>query len=130
MLALRGAEMVLIGYNTPDHIPEHPEMDHLVNFHNRLSMQAGAYQNGCWVIGVAKAGIEEGVGMIGQTSIIAPSGEVVALSTTLKDELVVYRCDLDMVNSYRTLFDFGANRRIEHYGPITQQAGVTPPDGR
>jgi predicted amidohydrolase len=130
VLALRGAEMVLLGYNTPDHIPEFPELDHLVDFHNRLSMQAGAYQNGCWVVGVAKAGVEEGVSQIGQTSIIAPSGEVVALSSTLGDELVVYRCDLDLVKPYKeSLFNFENNRRIEHYGPIANQTGAIPPEG-
>ncbi len=128
VLALQSAEMVLLGYNTPDHIPEHPELDHLVNFHNRLSMQAGAYQNGCWVVGVAKAGVEEGVSQIGQTSIIAPSGEVVAMSSTLGDELVVYRCDLDLVKPYKeSLFNFANNRRIEHYGPITHQTSAVLP---
>ncbi len=128
VLALQGAELVLLGYNTPDHIPEHPELDHLVNFHNRLSMQAGAYQNGCWVVGVAKAGVEEGVSQIGQTSIIAPSGEVVAMSSTLGDELVVYRCDLDLVKPYKeSLFNFANNRRIEHYGPIATQTAATVP---
>ncbi len=129
VLALRGAEMILLGYNTPDHIPEHPELDPLVAFHNRLSMQAGAYQNGCWVVGVAKAGVEEGVSQLGQTSIISPSGEVVAQSSTLGDELVVYRCDLDLVKPYKeSLFNFANNRRIEHYGPIAHQTEARPPN--
>lgn len=128
VLALKGAELVLLGYNTPDTIPEYPELNHLTNFHNRLSMQAGAYQNGCWVVGVAKAGVEEGVSQIGQTSIIAPSGEVVALSSTLGDELVVARCDLDLVKPYKeALFNFANNRRIEHYGPIANQTEARPP---
>ncbi|MDA1017832.1 MAG: N-carbamoyl-D-amino-acid hydrolase, partial [Planctomycetota bacterium] len=55
VLALGGAELILLGYNTPNHIPEHPELDHLVGFHHQLCMQAGAYQNGCWVVAVAKA---------------------------------------------------------------------------
>jgi predicted amidohydrolase len=127
VLALNGCEMVLLGYNTPDHIPEHPEMNHLVDFHNRLSMQAGAYQNGQWVVGVAKAGVEEGVSQIGQTMIIAPSGEVVAMASTMQDELVVARCDLDMATEYRKLFNFGKNRRPEMYGPITSQTAPVPP---
>lgn len=128
VLALRGAEMVLLGYNTPDTIPEYPELNHMVNFHNRLSMQAGAYQNGCWVVGVAKAGVEEGVSQIGQTSIIAPSGEVVAMSSTMDDELVVARCDLDLVKPYKeALFNFANIRRIEHYGLIASQTAATPP---
>jgi predicted amidohydrolase len=128
VLALGGAEIVLLGYNTPEHIPEHPEIDHLNDFHHLLSMQAGAYQNGCWVVGVAKAGVEEGVAQIGQAAIIAPSGELVARSATLGDELVVYRCDLDLVKPYKeSLFHFGRNRRVEHYGPITERTEAKPP---
>jgi hypothetical protein len=48
-------------------------------------------------VGVAKAGVEEGVSAIGRTAIIAPSGRIVALTATLGDELTVYRCDLDLV---------------------------------
>ena len=91
-------------------------------------MQAGAYQNATWVVGVAKAGLEEGVSQIGQSCIIAPSGEVVAMATTLEDELVVARCDLDQVQQYRReTFNFAANRHIEHYGAITRQTGIEPP---
>jgi predicted amidohydrolase len=128
VLALQGAELVLLGYNTPDHIPDQPEIDHLCDFHHLLSMQAGAYQNGCWVVGVAKAGVEEGVSQIGQTAIIAPSGEIVARSSTLGDELVLYRCDLDLVKPYKErLFNFAQHRRIEHYQLIATQTGATPP---
>lgn len=127
VLALGGAELILLGYNTPDHIPEHPELDRLVGFHHQLCMQAGAYQNGCWVVAVGKAGVEEGVSQIGLSSIIAPSGEIVAESKTLDDELVVHECDLDESRAYRELFDFARNRRIEHYRSISEQAGATPP---
>ena len=64
----------------------------------------------------------------GQTAIIAPSGEVVARSSTLGDELVICRCDLDLVKPYKEmLFDFAKHRRIEHYGRIGTQTGATPP---
>lgn len=129
VLALRGAEVVLIGYNTPVHNPPAPEHDHLSDFHNHLVMQAGAYQNGMWVVGVAKAGEEEGVPMIGGTAIIAPSGEIAAQASTLDDELVVADCDLDACASYRTTtFDFERHRRPEHYEIITTQRGPIPPD--
>jgi predicted amidohydrolase len=118
VLALAGAEVIVLGYNTPDHIPEHPGMDRLVPFHNRLCMQAGAYQNGVWIVAAAKAGVEEGVSQIGDSVIIAPSGEVVAAAATLGDELVVHRCDLDLGTAYRTLFNFAKNRRPECYGAI------------
>jgi len=129
VLGLQGAEMVLLGYNSPVHNPANPASDHLANFHNLLSMQAGAYQNATWVVGVAKAGIEEGVEQIGQSCIIAPSGEVVAMCSTLGDELAVARCDLDQTRVYKeTSFNFAAHRRIEHYGLITERAGSVPPE--
>ena len=74
VMGLQGVEVVLLGYNTPVHYPRAPQLDHLQYFHNHLSMQAGAYQNGAWVVGVAKAGREEGCDLIGQSCIIAPHG--------------------------------------------------------
>lgn len=128
VLALQGAEVILLGYNTPDHIPDQSEIDHLCDFHHLLSMQAGAYQNGCWVVGVAKAGVEEGVSQIGQSAIIAPSGEIVARSSTLGNELIAYRCDLDLVKPYKDrLFHFASHRRIEHYQLIATQTGAVAP---
>jgi predicted amidohydrolase len=41
VLGLRGAEVVMLGYNTPQHYPPVPTHDHLNHFHNHLVMQAG-----------------------------------------------------------------------------------------
>ena len=96
--------------------------------HNQMSMQAGAYQNGTWVVGVAKAGPEEGVDMMAGSCIVAPTGEIVAQAMTDGDELIVYDCDLDAGRYIKeTVFNFAAHRRIEHYGLITSQTGVVPP---
>jgi N-carbamoyl-D-amino-acid hydrolase len=128
VMGLQGVEMVLLGYNTPVHHPPAPEHDLLGNFHNQLSMQAGAYQNGTWVVGVAKCGREEGCDMIGQSQVIAPSGETVAMCTTLGDELCVARCDLDLTRSYKeTTFNFARHRRPEHYRMIVDRTGAQPP---
>jgi len=128
VMGLQGVEMVLLGYNTLVHHPPAPEHDLLGNFHNQLSMQAGAYQNGTWVVGVAKCGREEGCDMIGQSQIIAPSGETVAMCTTLGDELCVARCDLDLTRSYKeTTFNFARHRRPEHYRLIVDRTGAIPP---
>ena len=116
VMGLQGVEMVLIGYNTPLNYAPDPSQNPLQAFHNHLVMQAGAYQNGTWVVGVAKGGIEEGVESLAQTAIIAPSGQVVAQATTIGDELVTARCDLDMCERYKkTLFDFDRYRRPETY---------------
>jgi N-carbamoyl-D-amino-acid hydrolase len=120
MLGLQGVELVCIGYNTPVHNPPAPEHDRFGDFHNRLVMQAGAYQNGTFVVGTAKAGTEEGVDHIGGSCVIHPSGAVIALCTGLGDELAVAACDLDDCTSYKTtVFDFAAHRRPDQYGRLT-----------
>ena len=100
-------------------------------FHNRLSVQAGAYQNSTWVVAVAKGGAEDGHPMIAGSIIVNPEGEVVAEAKTEGDELIVHDCDLDETSfGKQTIFDFARHRRIEHYGRITGQAGVVPPPER
>ncbi len=131
VMGLQGVEMILLGYNTPVHNPPAPEHDALGPFHNHLVMQAGAYQNATWVVGVAKCGREEGCDLIGQSAIIAPSGEIVAQAATLGDELVTARCDLDLTRSYKeTIFNFARHRRPEHYRLIVDRAGAEPPEER
>jgi predicted amidohydrolase len=131
VMGLQGAEMIVLGYNTPVHNPPAPEHDALGLFHNQIVMQSGAYQNGTWVVGVAKCGREEGVPMIAGTQIIAPSGETVAMAATEADELVTAACDLDLATSYKsTVFNFALHREPQHYGLITATKGaVTPEEG-
>ncbi|MGO3742176.1 N-carbamoyl-D-amino-acid hydrolase [Kerstersia sp.] len=129
VMGLQGVEMIMMGYNTPVHNPPAPEHDDLSMFHNQLVMQAGAYQNGTWVVGVAKAGNEEGCEMIGGSCIIAPSGEIVAACSTKGDELAIARCDLDLCRSYKTTtFNFERHRRPEAYGLITERRGAIEPE--
>ena len=128
VMGLQGVEMILIGYNTPIHYAPDPGQNALQGFHSHLVMQAGAYQNGTWVVGVAKGGLEEGVESLSDSAIIAPSGQVVAQALTSDDELVVARCDLDWCNHYKgTLFDFERYRRPDVYGLI---AGQPDSEGR
>ena len=128
ILGLQAVEMILIGYNTPVHNPPAPEHDALSHFHNELVMQSGANQNGTWVVGVAKAGDEEGVEQIGNSIIVAPSGEIVAACTTTGDELAVARCDLDLCASYKnTTFNFARHRQPEQYRMIVERRGAVPP---
>ncbi|WP_028792783.1 N-carbamoyl-D-amino-acid hydrolase [Thalassobaculum salexigens] len=129
VLGLQGAEMVLIGYNTPIHNPPAPEHDRLSWHHNALVMQAGAYQNATFVVGVAKAGVEEGVHQMGGSLIVAPTGETVAQAVTEEDELVVATCDLDLCRSYRdSVFAFERHREPGAYALITGTKGPVAPD--
>lgn len=126
VMGLQGVELILCGYNTPLHYVPDPSQDPLQGFHNALVMQSGAYQNGTFVVGVAKGGIEEGVDSLADSMIVAPSGEILAKALTNGDELVVADCNLDWCKQYtHTLFNFDRYRRPEVYGRITAQRGVT-----
>ena len=121
MLGLQGVEIVMLGYNTPVHYPRAPELDHLQDFHNHLSLQAGAYQNGTWVAAAAKAGCEENCDMIGGSCIVSPSGEIVTRCETLADELITWDCDLDLCQTIQNnIFNFALHREPENYGLIVQ----------
>ena len=129
MLALNGADIVLLGYNTPLILEEAPQMAHLRMFHNHLPMQAGAYQNAIWVAAAAKAGLEEGQFLIGGSCIIAPSGEMAALAQSLEDEMIMHRADLDFARLCRKAnFDFDRYRRPDQYRAIGERkAACAPP---
>lgn len=129
VMGLQGVEMVLIGYNTPSVNAERSEegIEQRL-FHNRLSVQAGAYQNATWVVAVAKAGVEDGHALFGGSLIVDPNGEIVAEAGTEEDELLVYPCDLDATTFGKTtIFNFAQHRRTEHYGLITSRTGAVPP---
>ncbi|MBC7578869.1 MAG: N-carbamoyl-D-amino-acid hydrolase [Tardiphaga sp.] len=129
VMGLQGVEMVVLGYNTPSvnsqKSVEGPEQR---LFHNRLSVQAGAYQNSTFVVAVAKGGNEDGFPLIGGSLIVDPNGVILAEAETEADELLVCACDLDdTAFGKKTIFDFERHRRIEHYGRITSQTGVILP---
>jgi len=116
-LALQGAEIILIGYNTP--------ISATALELNDLCMRAGAYANACFVVGVAKAGVEDGVELIGGSCIINPIGQVLARAATTGDELVVSRIDLDQMAPVRKRWNFLGRRQPQHYAdllrPVTEK---------
>ena len=126
VMGLKGAEMVVLGYNTPtDNVYAPKEPPYLRVFHHNLSIQAAAYQNGIWVVATAKAGKEDGFWLHGGTAIVAPTGEIVAKSNTEEDEVISYDCDMALGEYIRnTTFNFAKHRRPEHYKLIVERTGV------
>jgi len=54
--------------------------------------------------------------MLAQSCVIAPSGDVVALSQGLGDEIVACKCDLALSPYYKSFYDFEKKPPPEHYG--------------
>ena len=128
-MGLQGVELVMLGYNTPS-VNSQDSNEGLSQrlYHSELSMTAGAYQNATWVVGVAKAGVEDGNPLMAGSIIVDPNGYIAARCATEDDELMVHACDMDACDfGKRTIFDFARHRRIEHYGLITETVGVQLP---
>jgi N-carbamoyl-D-amino-acid hydrolase len=125
VMGLQGVEIVALGYNTPTENIHHPEPLHLRMFHHLLSLQANAYQNAAWVLAAAKAGTEDGFGLIGGSVIVAPTGEIAARALGEDDEVITATLDLELGDYLRrTVFNFEKHRRIEHYRLITERTGA------
>ncbi len=128
VLALKGAELVTLGYNTPAENLHYAEPEPLRVHHHLIMAQAMAYQNATWLVETAKCGREDGFRMFGHSLIVAPTGEIVAKTLTEEDEVASFDCDLDMAaNLKRTMFDFARHRRPEHYGLLVQPSANTSP---
>ena len=81
----------------------------LRTFHSTLVTQANAYMNATWAIAVAKAGNEDGSGLIGGSCIVDPNGRIVAEAQTLADEVIVADLDLDLCRQGKDkMFNFAA----------------------
>lgn len=128
VMALQGAEVVVLGYNTPSVNIHWNEPVHLRTSTHLISLQANAYQNGIWVAAAAKCGSEDGHHMIGSSAIVAPTGEIVARTISEEDEVICARADLDLGAMFREhVFNFAKHRRPEHYKLITERTGAGEP---
>jgi predicted amidohydrolase len=120
VLGLQSVELVMLGYNTPSINQDAAgfEAHHLRVFHSHLSIQAGAYQNACFAVATAKAGVEDGCELFGHSIIVNPQGEIMAQATSWDDELITADCDLGMCDRHR---------RPEAYRRIVEQVGAMAP---
>ena len=129
VLALQGAEIVALGFNTPTENLHYPEPPALRVHHHLIMAQSMAFQNATWLVETAKAGFEDGFRMFGHSLIVAPTGEIAAKSQTEDDEVICVNADIDLAaNLKKTMFNFAAHRRPEHYRLIVERTGaeVTP----
>lgn len=129
VLALQGADLVAIGYNTPaDGVPGMTPEPHRMMEEHLLSVRAGAYQNAVWVLAAGKSGVEDGQRLIGGSCVISPGGDVVAKAVGDDDELVVGVYDPVAAEPFRReMFNFSQHRRPEHYRLIAERTGRGAP---
>lgn len=120
-LALDGAEVIAVGYNTPVFPGDGPGSTVTGGqSQSELCMRAGAYANGVPVIAAGKAGVEGGVEYIGGSVVIGPSGEILAKAATDGDELVLAELDADAAAALRGRMNLEVNRRPDVYGSLVR----------
>ncbi|MGH7071146.1 MAG: nitrilase-related carbon-nitrogen hydrolase [Acetobacteraceae bacterium] len=130
VLGLQGTELVCVGYNSASYDPYGGASEDAVlrTFHSKLVAEANAYMNATFAVAVAKAGVEDGAGLVGGSCIVDPNGCVLAEAATLGDELLIADLDLDLCRQGKEkMFNFALHRRPEHYTPIVARTGAGEP---
>ncbi len=128
VMALQGAEIIVLGYNTPSVNIHWNEPSYLRTYTHLLTLQASAYQNAVWVAAAAKCGSEDGHHMFGSSVIVAPTGEIVARTISEDDEVICAKIDLSVGEFFRlNMFNFAKHRRPEHYNLMVERTGVGEP---
>ncbi len=89
----------------------------------KLEQPAQAVANGYWVGAINRVGTEApwGIGEFYGTSYFCdPRGQLVAVASRDRDELLVHDVDLDQIGEVRETWQFFRDRRPESYGPIVE----------
>jgi hypothetical protein len=115
-LALGGAELICVPYNTPTFGQSREAGQET----SEVLLRAAAIENQLFIIAVGKAGMEDGAEYIGGSEIISPTGKVLAKAQSEGDELVTATIDLDEIAALKNKWDLLADRRPEIYQQLVQ----------
>ena len=115
ILAMRGAEIIF----TPTNLMRISEVWHSGTW--ELVLRARAYENGCFIVGINKAGREWDLDYVGDSLVARPTdGEVIARSEAKGDDLLVVDLDLDEIDEARRRLPFMRDRQPLTYGPLAR----------
>jgi N-carbamoylputrescine amidase len=125
LTALQGAEILFY----PTAIGWHPseKAEYGSRQHNAWEtiQRAHAVANGCYVAVANRVGHEklcgDGIEFWGQSFVAGTSGEILARTSTDREENLVVPIDLDKVDTTRTHWPFLRDRRIDAYGDLTRR---------
>ncbi|RMB13035.1 nitrilase-related carbon-nitrogen hydrolase [Eilatimonas milleporae] len=88
----------------------------------KLEQPASAAANGCWIGAINRVGTEApwDIGeFYGQSYFVNPRGQIEAIASRDKDELLIHDMDMDMVREVRDLWQFFRDRRPDTYWSLT-----------
>ncbi|HEY4181810.1 MAG TPA: nitrilase-related carbon-nitrogen hydrolase [Kofleriaceae bacterium] len=114
-LGLAGAEIVYNPSATVAGLSEHLW---------KLEQPAHAVANGYYVGAINRVGTEAPWNLgefYGQSYFVNPRGQMLAVGSRDKDELVVAELDLDLIEEVRRTWQFYRDRRPDAYGPLVEE---------
>jgi predicted amidohydrolase len=115
VMALGGAELLF----TPTNMPVVGTVWQSDIWETTLRLRA--YENGCFHVGIGKAGEEDGLRYVGNSMIVSPlGGAVLTRAKTDGHEVILTAIDLDDVVEARTRMPFARDRRPEYYGSLAE----------
>ena len=88
----------------------------------KLEQPASAVANGVYIGAINRIGKEApwNIGeFYGQSYFVNPRGQIEAIASRDKDELIVHDMNFDMIREVRNTWQFFRDRRPETYGPLT-----------
>jgi N-carbamoylputrescine amidase len=91
----------------------------------KLEQPAAAVANGVYIGAINRVGTEApwNIGeFYGQSYFVNPRGQIEAIASRDKDELLVHDMNFDMIREVRNMWQFFRDRRPETYGSLTELA--------
>lgn len=128
LMAMRGAEMLIyptaIGWNPDD---DREEKRRQIDAWT-IIQRSHAVANGLPVISVNRCGFEpdpseltSGIDFWGQSFVVGPQGEILYMAPESKPDEAVVEIDRERTENVRCWWPFFRDRRIEHYGKLTER---------
>lgn len=87
--------------------------------HWEILLKARAIENQCYIAGVNRVGIGDGIKYSGHSMIIDPLGRVIAQGND-KEDLLICEINIENVNTIRKEFKLKADRKEELYNHLTK----------
>ncbi len=123
-LTLLGADLIVLPTNWPpgsECVAEH-------------TIRSRAAENGVYYAAVNRVGTERGFDFIGMSSICAPNGDVLAVSSGTTEQVLIAEIDPDRARRKRVVrvpdkheIDRLSDRRPEMYGPLVEPHSLSTP---
>ncbi len=107
ILALHGAELLICPFAS------HPDNPVWRQLHS-----VRAFENGSYLLVANKVGLEEAWEFAGQSLIVHPSGETLAIASAQEDDIIYADIDREQVSLWRRRFPMLRDRRPELYRPL------------